>query len=268
MGRGAKLLAELNEEQRRAVTVEGGPVLVFAGAGSGKTRVLTYRVAWLMAERGVPPHRVLAVTFTNKAADEMRERIEKLVGPEFAREIWVGTFHATAARILRQHAEMLGLDKNFIILDEEDQRALIREAMREADVSEARFSPYAIHHRISRAKDELIGPEEFSRMAEGEFEEVVATVYRVYQRKLEGNNALDFDDLLVRCVELLEKVEKVREHYQERFLHVLVDEFQDINWAQYVMTKLLVGRHRNLFVVGDDDQAVYGWRGADVSIIV
>ena len=262
------MLAELNEEQRRAVTVEGGPVLVFAGAGSGKTRVLTYRVVWLMAERGVPPHRVLAVTFTNKAADEMRERIEKLVGPEFAREIWVGTFHATAARILRQHAEMLGLDKNFIILDEEDQRALIREAMREADVSEARFSPYAIHHRISRAKDELIGPEEFSRMAEGEFEEVVATVYRVYQRKLEGNNALDFDDLLVRCVELLEKVEKVREYYQERFLHVLVDEFQDINWAQYVMTKLLVGRHRNLFVVGDDDQAVYGWRGADVSIIV
>lgn len=268
-GRKARsLLDDLNEEQRKAVTVEGGPALVFAGAGSGKTRVLTYRVAWLMAERGVPPHRILAVTFTNKAADEMRERIEKLVGPHFAREIWVGTFHATAARILRQHAERLGLDRNFVILDEDDQRALIREAMREAEVSESRFSPYAVHYRISRAKDNLIGPEEFSRSAEGEFEEVVATVYRIYQRKLEQNNALDFDDLLVKCVELLEKVDDVRQYYQERFLHVLVDEFQDINWAQYVMTKLLVGKHRNLFVVGDDDQAIYGWRSADVSIIV
>ncbi|RLI10825.1 ATP-dependent DNA helicase PcrA [Candidatus Bathyarchaeota archaeon] len=262
------MLDDLNEEQRRAVTVEGGPVLVFAGAGSGKTRVLTYRVAWLVAERGVPPHRILAVTFTNKAADEMRERIEKLVGPRLAREIWVGTFHATATRILRQHADRLGLDRNFVILDEEDQRALIREAMREAEIPESRFSPYAIHYRISRAKDQLIGPGEFSRMAEGEFEEATATVYRIYQRKLEEHNALDFDDLIVKCVELLEKVDDVREYYQERFLHVLVDEFQDINWAQYVMTRLLAGKHRNLFVVGDDDQSVYGWRGADVSIIV
>ncbi len=257
----------LNEEQREAVLHGEGPLLVFAGAGSGKTRVLTYRVAFLIAERKVPPSRILAVTFTNKAADEMRERIVNLVGPA-SRQVWIGTFHATAARILRQHGDRIGIDKNFTILDEEDQRALIREAMKEAELEESRFSPYAIHNLISRAKDELIDPATFSERAGSEFEEATAMVYRIYQKKLQENNALDFDDLIVKCVELLEGVDDVRDYYQERFLHVLVDEFQDINYAQYVMTRLLVDKHRNLFVVGDDDQSIYRWRGADVTIIV
>jgi len=261
------LLADLNESQREAVCHGDGPLLVFAGAGSGKTRALTYRIAYLIEACGVAPESILAVTFTNKAAGEMKERIRTLIGDRAA-ALWAGTFHSMCARMLRRHGRAIKVEPNFVIFDTPDQMALIKEALSVVDVDQKEFKPPDVHQRISAAKNELIGPTEFRRTRKGPFDEIVGRAYRIYQEKLAQNNALDFDDLIMRAVQLLREAPEVREHYQDRFGYVLVDEYQDINFAQYTLVKLLGEKHRNVCVVGDDDQSIYGWRGADVGIIL
>ncbi|MCL6522937.1 MAG: UvrD-helicase domain-containing protein [Firmicutes bacterium] len=261
------MLADLNAEQQQAVTHQGGPLLILAGAGSGKTRVLTRRVAWLVRVEGVPAWRILAITFTNKAAREMQERLEALLGEE-ARELWVGTFHAVCARILRREAERAGLAPSFTILDDDDQRTILRQILRRLDLSERRWPPAGVRAAISRAKNELLGPDALASQARNFHERQVAEVYRQYQQALEQDGALDFDDLLVRTVELLEGDEEVRRRYAERFLEVLVDEYQDTNRAQYRIVRALTRDRGRLLVVGDSDQSIYGWRGADIRNIL
>jgi len=261
------LLANLNEAQRVAVEHGEGPLLVFAGAGSGKTRTLTHRIAHLIEAHGVPPDRLLAVTFTNKAANEMKERIAQLIGDR-AQAVWAGTFHSMCARLLRRHAERIGLRPNYTILDTPDQLALIKEALAIANYDSKEFRPPDVLGRISNAKNELVDVPQFRRTRKGAFDRTVAQIYKIYQEKLTQNNALDFDDLIMQAVRVLRECEDVLGWYQEQFLHVLVDEYQDINFAQYTLVKLLSGKHRNLCVVGDDDQSIYGWRGADVVIIL
>ncbi len=255
------LLKDLNPQQQKAVTVSDGPVLVLAGPGSGKTRVLTYRVAYLVLERGVPPWRVMAVTFTNKAAREMGERLQRLLGHARAADLTLGTFHATCARILRREGQAIGVPPNYVIYDTEDQIALVRQALKDLDMDEKRFAPTSIHNIISRAKNELIPPEAFQPASY--LEEVARRVYERYQELLRANAALDFDDLLMETVRLFRERPDILARYQERYLHILVDEFQDTNMAQYVLLRQLAGRHRNLFVVADEDQSIYRWRGAD-----
>ena len=262
-----RILEELNEEQRAAVLHTEGPVLVFAGAGSGKTRVLTYRIAYLIKERGVRPYEILAVTFTNKAANEMKERIEHLLGTT-AGGLWAGTFHGICARILRERGREIGIDQNFTIFDDSDQLALVRDCMDELNLDQKRYQPRAILDLISRAKERLIDPNDFASHFQGQNEAVAQKVYPLYQKKLCENRAMDFDDLIMQAVWLLRTNESAREHYQTRFRYILVDEYQDINYAQYVFVRLLAGKHRNIFCVGDDDQSIYRWRGADVSIIL
>jgi DNA helicase-2/ATP-dependent DNA helicase PcrA len=265
------ILAELNPQQREAVQTVQGPVLVLAGPGSGKTRVLTYHVSYLVREVGVEPWRLMAVTFTNKAAREMKERLGPttaeagqggLLTPRQLQALTIGTFHAICARILRREIEaMPGWDRNFVIYDAGDQLALVRQALRDLDLDDKRYRPAAIHSIISQAKNELIGPDRFQ--ARTYTEEIAARVYQRYEGLLRDNNALDFDDLLMKSVELFRQQHDLLNTYQERYLHVLVDEFQDTNIAQYELVKLLVGKHRNLFAVADEDQSIYSWRGAD-----
>jgi DNA helicase-2/ATP-dependent DNA helicase PcrA len=259
-------VASLNPEQREAVEWPSGPMLVFAGAGSGKTRVITYRIARLMRD-GVPPSRILAVTFTNKAAREMRERIGELVG-EKAQSMWMGTFHALSSRMLRIDGAAIGLNPNFVIYDDADQLSLIREVLKAKNIDDKSIQPRGILNEISNAKEKLLAPEAYAEKATGFFERVAADVYKDYHKLLTKANALDFDDLLFYTVRLLDQRADVREKYQERFLHVLVDEYQDVNQAQYQIVKAMSGKHRNVLVVGDDDQSIYAWRGADVSIIL
>ena len=261
------ILDNLNPPQKEAVMHGQGPLLILAGAGSGKTRVLTHRVAYLIAVRKVPPSRILAVTFTNKAAGEMRTRVIKMLG-RAAADLWLGTFHSICVRILRRQGQKLGYSPNFVIYDVDDQMSVVRKAMAELEVPEKRFPPRGIHARISDAKNRLIGPEDFGSMVGDFFEEQVAKVYPIYQRKLEECNALDFDDLLWKTTVLFEKFPEIKEDYGDRFLHVLVDEYQDTNHAQYVLVKQMAEKHRNLCVVGDDDQSIYGWRGADIHNIL
>ncbi|HOM80507.1 MAG TPA: UvrD-helicase domain-containing protein [Armatimonadota bacterium] len=261
------LLEQLNPVQREAVTHPDGPLLIFAGAGSGKTRVLTHRVAWLIRERGVHPAHILAVTFTNKAAKEMKTRIASLVG-SLEESIWIGTFHALAARMLRMHGEHIGLDPGFVIYDDKDQETVVKECYRELDIDEKKYAIRATLNAISRAKERLIEPREYGRTAMDSFERVVANVYPAYNHKLRLNNALDFDDLIGCAVKLLREAPSVREEIQHRFRQVLVDEFQDINHAQYAWMRLVAGKHGNVTVVGDDDQSIYSWRGADVGFIL
>ncbi|MGE5589479.1 MAG: UvrD-helicase domain-containing protein [Bacillota bacterium] len=248
------LLAHLNDEQREAVTHREGPLLILAGAGSGKTRVLTHRIAYLL-EQGVSPFHILAITFTNKAAGEMKERVAELVGP-VSRDIWVSTFHSACVRILRREAEKAGLDRRFVVLDGSDQQAVVKECLKELNLSDKQFNPYAVLSAISSAKNELVGPEAFARQARDYFAQRTAQVYELYQRKLAAGSALDFDDLIVKTVQLLQTREDVLTAYQERFRYILVDEYQDTNHAQYVLVRLLAGRYRNLCVVGDDDQCL------------
>lgn len=259
-------LSQLNPPQREAVTCTEGPVLLLAGAGSGKTRALTYRVAYLL-EKGVFPANILAVTFTNKAANEMRERVADLVG-NVGRSVWVSTFHSLCVRILRMSGTYIGLDSNFVIFDSQDQQQLIKECMRELGINEKRFDYRAIQAEIGNAKDELIAPDAYFRVATGYFEETVSDVYNLYQRRLGKNNALDFDDLIMKTVTLFQRENSVLSTYQERFRYIMVDEYQDTNRAQYVLVNLLAKKHRNLCVVGDDDQSIYGWRGADIRNIL
>ena len=261
-------LSHLNPEQREAAQHFEGPLLVLAGAGSGKTRVLTHRIAWLVEEQGVDPGSILALTFTNKAAGEMRERVHRLLGKDPA-GMWVGTFHAIGARILRRNATRLGWTPGFAVYDADDTESLTKRIVRdELKLDPKRWPPKAIHAAISAAKNELVGPEEYARGARDFFEQRVADAYPVYQRLLKDANAFDFDDLLVKPVELFRTVPHVLAHYRERFQFVLVDEYQDTNRAQYEFLRLLAEEHANLFVVGDDDQSIYGWRGADIRNIL
>ncbi len=254
-------LENLNPPQAKAVSAGGGPVLVLAGPGSGKTRVLTQRVAYLIAREGVRPWRILAVTFTNKAAREMRNRVEKLLGPEATQGMMLGTFHAICARLMRRETEALPLKPNFVIFDQDDQERIVKGIIRDLNLSEKLYRPASVHASISNAKNELIGAGDYP--ITNYRDEVVKRVYTEYQKRLVASNAVDFDDLLLYTARLLEDNPAVREKYARRFEHVLVDEFQDTNLAQYAIIKHLASAHRNIFVVGDPDQSIYKWRGAD-----
>ncbi|MCK8825461.1 DNA helicase PcrA [Fuchsiella alkaliacetigena] len=263
-----ELLANLNAEQKEAVQHKQGPLLVLAGAGSGKTRVLTSRIAYLIQEVGVDPHNILAVTFTNKAASEMQERIEELVTKD-SRSIWMGTFHSIAVRILRREIAKLGYNSNFVIYDSSDQKTLIKNIIKDdLDLDTKQFKPYSVLSQISQAKNELQDVQSYQQQTGSYFEKVVGEAYQLYQEQLKENNALDFDDLIMKTVELFRNYELVLEYYQQRFHQIMVDEYQDVNHAQYVLVNLLAAKHQNIAVVGDDDQGIYGWRGADISNIL
>ena len=257
----------LNPEQQAAVDYGDGPLLILAGAGSGKTRVLTSRVARLVAEHGVPPRRILAVTFTNKAAGVMRDRIADKLG-EDPRGLWAGTFHSVCARLLRREGDRLPRGARFTIYDEDDSRRALKQAMEEVDLDPARWTPNALRARISDAKNALVSPDEYSEQAFDLMSRAVAKAYPAYEEVLVRSNAYDFDDLLVHTVRLLEDHQEVGDRYAEQFLHVLVDEYQDTNHAQYRIVRRLARGHGNVCVVGDDDQSIYGWRGADVRNIL
>jgi len=254
-------LDKLNPQQRQAVMAGAGPVLVLAGPGSGKTRVLTQRVAYLIAYKGVRPYQMLAVTFTNKAAREMSNRVRDILGELPADGLWLGTFHSICAKLLRRESEHLPFDASFVIYDEDDQQRVVKGAIRDLNLDEKTYRPQSVHGAISRAKNELIFPEEYPTQTYRD--EVVKRVYKRYQELLKQNNAVDFDDLLLWTAHLLSEFPAVREKYAQRFQHVLVDEFQDTNFAQYVLLKHLAAGHNNIFVVGDPDQSIYRWRGAD-----
>ena len=257
----------LNEKQYEAVTGDDGPLLVLAGAGSGKTRVLTYRIAYLVAMRNVPVHRILAVTFTNKAAGEMKERLMELLGDD-VRRMWVGTFHSIFARILRRHLDVLGMRNDFVIYDSDDSLRLVKRIQKELEISTSDHTPQQIRGSISRAKNDLIDPERYAQNARGPYQYAVADVYQRYEKQLRENNALDFDDLLIIPIHLFREHPEVLDIYRSRFLHILVDEYQDTNRAQYESLTLLASLHRNLCVVGDDDQSIYRWRGARLQNIL
>ncbi|HMQ30982.1 MAG TPA: UvrD-helicase domain-containing protein [Chloroflexaceae bacterium] len=260
----SELFKGLNPAQRQAVETIAGPVLVLAGPGSGKTRVLTHRIAYLIKVVGVDPYNILAVTFTNKAAREMKERLEALIGHGAAQALTVGTFHSLCARFLRRDIAHLGRERDFAIYDSDDQERLMRRVLRDLNLDEKQNPPRAIHARISSAKNELVSPAEYARLNRTYFDEIVARCYERYQALLREANALDFDDLLVETVRLFEQHPEVLAKYHERYAYLLVDEYQDTNRAQYILVKQLATKRRNLFVVGDDDQSVYGWRGADI----
>src|SRR3984957_16343892 len=258
------LLSGLNGPQREAATYPGGPLLILAGAGSGKTRVLTHRIAFLVATDEAKPNEILAITFTNKAAGEMRDRAELLVGRR-VRAMWVMTFHAACARMLRADAHRLGYTRQFTIYDQADSRRLVKRCLDDLGVDPKRFTPGAIQHEISDAKNKLRDADAYAQLVGSFFEQTVADVYRQYEREMHRMNAMDFDDLLVRAVNLLELFQEGRDRYANSFRHVLVDEYQDTNHAQYRWLQLLAGEHRNLMVVGDDAQSIYGFRGADIT---
>ncbi len=261
------LLDSLNETQREAITRTEGPLLILAGAGSGKTRVLTHRISYILDQGLADPEEILAITFTNKAAQEMKERVALLVGPD-SRRMWVSTFHAFCARILRAHAEKLGYKREFTIYDGGDQARLVKRCIVELDKDPKRFNPRSFASQISSAKNQLISPDEYLRNTEGYTAENVAEVYDLYQKRLYESNAMDFDDLLMQTVALLDVFPEVRERYQTRFKYISVDEYQDTNHAQYRLVNILADKHRNLCVVGDDDQSVYSFRGADIRNIL
>ena len=262
-----ELLADLNPAQREAVLHVEGPLLVVAGAGSGKTRVLTHRVAHLIQAHGVKPNEILAITFTNKAATEMRERLERMLG-HVARAIWILTFHAACGRMLRREAERLGYRSNFTIYDQADQIRLVKSCLEELGKDPKRFTPRGIHTQISNAKNQLITPEEYTARVSSFWDQTVAEVYELYQRRLFRSNAVDFDDILMLTVQVLERFPEARERWQTTFRHVLVDEYQDTNHAQYRLLQLLAEKHRNVFAVGDPDQSIYAFRGADIRNIL
>jgi DNA helicase II / ATP-dependent DNA helicase PcrA len=254
-------LDKLNPQQRQAVTAGAGPILVLAGPGSGKTRVLTQRVAYLIAYEGVRPYQMLAVTFTNKAAREMGNRVRDMLGELASDGLWLGTFHSVCARLLRREAENLPFSASFVIYDDDDQQRVVKGAIRDLNLDEKSYRPPSVHAAISRAKNELIFPEDYPTQTYRD--EVVKRVYKRYQEVLKQNNAVDFDDLLLWTAHLLSEFPLVREKYARRFRHVLVDEFQDTNFAQYTLLKHLASEHGNIFCVGDPDQSIYRWRGAD-----
>jgi len=267
--KGYDILNDLNPPQRESVEYIHGPLLILAGAGSGKTRVITHRIAYLI-EKGISPWNILAVTFTNKAAGEMRERVDRLVEAK-GRSVWISTFHSFAARLLREQIDKIGGHRQFVIYDEMDQLNLIKECLKELDIDEKRFKVTVVAALINRAKDNLVDADSFTIYAQASgdhFRKTVADIYRLYQKKLNENSALDFGDLLTEAVRLFRERKEVLEKYQERFQYVMVDEYQDTNHAQYLLTKLLVSKHKNICVVGDDDQSIYSFRGADIRNIL
>ncbi|MGH3046975.1 MAG: ATP-dependent helicase [Gaiellaceae bacterium] len=262
-----RYLADLNPAQREAVLATEGPVLVVAGAGSGKTRVLTHRIAHLVSACGVQPHEILAITFTNKAAEEMKRRLEDVLG-DTARRMWVMTFHAACGRILRREAPRLAYRSNFTIYDQADQVRVVKACLEELDRDPKRFVPRGIHAQISHAKNQLVTAQEYKDRVASFYDQTVADVYELYQRRLHSSNAVDFDDLLMLTVEVLERFPDARARWQKAFRYVLVDEYQDTNHAQYRLLQLLAGEHRNVFAVGDPDQSIYAFRGADIRNIL
>ncbi|AKP48593.1 DNA helicase PcrA [Bacillus smithii] len=262
-----KLLSGLNKEQQEAVKTTEGPLLIMAGAGSGKTRVLTHRIAYLMVEKAVNPYNILAITFTNKAAREMKERVSQLMGGA-AEEVWISTFHSMCVRILRRDIDRIGFNRNFTILDTTDQQSVIKGILKDKNLDPKKFDPRAILGTISSLKNELIDPESYSKQVGSYYERIVSEVYEEYQKRLRKNQSLDFDDLIMTTIHLFQRVPDVLEYYQCKFQYIHVDEYQDTNKAQYLLVKLLASRFQNLCVVGDSDQSIYRWRGADISNIL
>jgi DNA helicase II / ATP-dependent DNA helicase PcrA len=254
------MLNELNPQQQEAVAAPPGPILILAGPGSGKTRVLTYRIAYLIAAMEEPAYQIMAVTFTNKAAREMGQRVEGLLG-EKAEGLWLGTFHGICGRILRREAQFLPVDSNFVIYDADDQLALMKRVIKESLFNDRDFNPRQVLASISNAKNDLLGPEDYP--LESYRDEIIQGLYKAYQAYLVASNAMDFDDMLLYTAHLLEHIPEVRQKYAQRFKHILVDEFQDTNRAQYELLYHLASHHQNLFVIGDEDQSIYRWRGAD-----
>lgn len=261
-------VAKLNPEQQKATKTVDGPVLIMAGAGSGKTRVLTHRIAYLIATRKAAPWSILAITFTNKAAREMQERVSKLVGPS-AGDIWVSTFHSMCVRILRRDIERIGFSSNFTILDSTDQLSVIKNCMKELNIDTKKIEPKAVQAELGNAKNELHTPDRYEQQAGSDyFLSKCAQVYKLYQKKLKSNNSLDFDDLIMKTTELFKAVPEVLEFYQNKFQYIHVDEYQDTNRAQYMLCRMLADKHHNICVVGDSDQSIYRWRGADITNIL
>ncbi|SDI88922.1 DNA helicase PcrA [Natribacillus halophilus] len=262
-----KLLEGLNPEQKRAVETTEGPLLIMAGAGSGKTRVLTHRIAYLLREKGIAPWNILAITFTNKAAREMKSRVGDLVSG-VADNIWMSTFHALCVRILRRDADRIGINRNFSILDASDQQSVIKQILKDQNLDSKKFPPRTLLGMISGAKNELITADEYAKNVDGPLEEVAADVYKAYARRLRVNHALDFDDLIMTTIRLFREVPEVLESYQRKFQYIHVDEYQDTNRAQYLLVQQLAARFHNICVVGDSDQSIYKWRGADIGNIL
>ncbi|MEH7385890.1 DNA helicase PcrA [Bacillus sp. JJ1521] len=262
-----KLLTGLNEQQQEAVKATDGPLLIMAGAGSGKTRVLTHRIAYLMVEKQIAPWNILAITFTNKAAREMKERVQGILGGA-AEDIWISTFHSMCVRILRRDIDRMGFSRNFSILDTTDQLSVIKNILKEKNIDPKKFDPRTILGTISGAKNELQTPEDYEKTAGGMYEQIVSDVYKLYQKRLRKNQALDFDDLIMTTIQLFQRIPEVLEFYQRKFQYIHVDEYQDTNRAQYMLVKLLALRFKNLCVVGDSDQSIYRWRGADIANIL
>lgn len=262
-----RIMAGLNPQQKEAVLTTEGPVLILAGAGSGKTKVLTQRIAYLIGEKNTPPWSILAITFTNKAAREMQNRVAAIVG-RGAEDIWISTFHSLCVRILRRDSERLGINRNFSILDAGDQLSVIKQCMKELNIDSKKFEPRAILSEISGAKNELIDAARYAERIGDPFQKVVAQVYEAYQKKLRSNQSLDFDDLIMTTVRLFKEVPEVLEFYQKKFRYIHVDEYQDTNRAQYMLISMLAAKYRNVCCVGDADQSIYKWRGADISIIL
>ncbi|MBW4822185.1 MAG: DNA helicase PcrA [Staphylococcus sp.] len=261
------LVKNMNSEQSEAVRTTEGPLLIMAGAGSGKTRVLTHRIAYLLDEKDVSPYNILAITFTNKAAKEMKARVEHLVGEE-AQVIWMSTFHSMCVRILRRDADRIGIERNFTIIDPTDQKSVIKDVLKSENIDSKRFEPRMFIGAISNLKNELKTPEDAQKEANDFHSQMVATVYKGYQRQLSRNEALDFDDLIMTTINLFERVPETLEYYQNKFQYIHVDEYQDTNKAQYTLVKLLANKFKNLCVVGDSNQSIYGWRGADIQNIL
>ena len=261
------VLKSLNPQQKEAVLCTDGPLLIIAGAGSGKTRVLTHRIAYMIKEKSISPHNIIAVTFTNKAADEMKKRIRKLVGIG-SKDMWAGTFHSICGRILRRDIDKLGREKNFVIFGQDEQTSLMKQVIKTLDFDDKRYKPSAMLDSISKAKNELVGPKEYAEKVGDMWGEKVSQCYTLYQNKLNENNAMDFDDMLSLTVELLNTSSETLDHYQERFTHINVDEYQDTNHVQYMLTRMLSAKSKNICVVGDDDQSIYGFRGADIRNIL
>ncbi|MED4354161.1 DNA helicase PcrA [Schinkia azotoformans] len=262
-----RLLSGLNPEQQAAVRSTEGPLLIMAGAGSGKTRVLTHRIAYLMSEKDVAPWNILAITFTNKAAREMKDRVANIVGPT-AEEIWISTFHSMCVRILRRDIDRIGMNRNFSILDTSDQLSVIKKILKEKNIDPKKFDPKTILGSISSAKNELITTEEYEKSASDYYRNTISDVYKAYQDRLKKNQSLDFDDLIMMTIQLFDRVPEVLEFYQRKFQYIHVDEYQDTNRAQYMLVKSMAARFKNLCVVGDSDQSIYRWRGADIANIL
>ncbi|SDN80304.1 DNA helicase PcrA [Alkalicoccus daliensis] len=262
-----ELLTGLNHEQQQAVKHNEGPLLIMAGAGSGKTRVLTHRMAYLIGEKGVPHWSILAITFTNKAAREMKERVASIIGGE-AEEMWISTFHSMCVRILRRDIDRIGYNRNFTILDSGDQQTVLKRIIKEMNIDPKKFDARSMLGSISSAKNELKMAKDYGKTANGFYEETVFEVYKKYEKELRRNQALDFDDLIMTTIRLFEQVPEVLEYYQRRFRYIMVDEYQDTNKAQYKLVQLMADRHKNLCVVGDSDQSIYRWRGADIQNIL